>query len=392
MSTPYRIIFHIDLNAFFASCEMAVNPALKTVPLGIGGHKDRGVLTTANYVARKFGVTSAMPVAEARRRCPDLVVMPVNFALYKEKSQAFFDYLRTFTDLIEPASIDEAYLDLTGFLEGKDPVAFAKKIQADLKKDHDLPCSIGIAPNKFLAKMASDHKKPEGISIFRKREVKEVLWPYPIEAMHGIGIKTVPNLKLLGIQNIGDLAQYEDLTKLSKFLGSSTAFFQAKAWGHDESPVDPHKDQAQSIGQSRTYDPALFTIQEVLEELEGLTRLVHERLMDSDLKTKSISISMRNHQFETRSKQTSLPFHTDDLGALIETMETLAETLYQGTPVALVSISASHLEKKARLVDQINLFDVSMFPSKKEAVEDTLSKINAHYDKSVLKKGWSHES
>jgi DNA polymerase-4 len=219
-----------------------------------------------------------------------------------------------------------------------------------------------------------------------------MLWPYPIEAMQGMGIKTVPNLKLLGIQTIGDLAQYEDTEKLSKFLGSSTHAFQAKAWGHDETPVEPGKDQAQSLGQSRTYDPALFTIQEVLEELEGLTKLVHDRLIDSDLKTKSISISMRNHQFETRSKQTSLPFHTDDLGVMIETMETLAESLYQGSPVALVSISASHLEKKARLVDQINLFDVSMFPSKKEAIEDTLSKINAHYEKVILKKGDSHES
>jgi len=392
LNNAYRIIFHIDLNAFFASCEMAVNPALKKIPLGIGGHKDRGVLTTANYVARKYGVSSAMPVAEAKRLCPSLVVLPVNFPLYKEKSHAFFDYLRSFTERIEPASIDEAYLDLTDFLVGKDPVAFAKKIQADLKANHDLPCSIGIAPNKFLAKMASDHKKPEGISIFRKREVKEILWPYPIEAMHGIGVKTVPNLKLLGIQTIGDLAQYEKTDKLSKFLGSGTESFQAKAWGHDESPVDPYKDQAQSIGQSRTFDPHLFTIQEVLNELETLTHQVQARLVESDLKAKSLSVSLRNQQFETRSKQTSFSYHTDDLGQLIETMERLTESLYQEGPVALVSVSASHLEKKERLVNQINLFDVTQYPSQEEALNDTLAKINAHYDKSVLKKGWSHES
>jgi len=392
LNRSYRIIFHIDLNAFFASCEMAVNPALKKVPLGIGGHQEKGVLTTANYIARTFGVTSAMPVAEAKRRCPSLVVLPVNFTLYKEKSQAFFDYLRTFTDFIEPASIDEAYLDLTDLLIDQDPIAFAKKIQMDLKTQHDLPCSIGIAPNRFLAKMASDHQKPEGITVFRKREVKEVLWPYPIEAMHGIGVKTVPNLKLLGIHTIGDLAQYEDTEKLSKFLGSSTQAFQSKAWGHDETPVEPGKDQAQSIGQSRTYDPHLFSIQEVLNELEGLTLLVHERLIESELKAKSLSISFRNQQFETRSKQTSLPYHTDDLGQMLETVERLGEQLYQENPVALVSVSASHLEKKERLVDQINLFDVSMFASKEEALKDTLNKINAHYDKSLLKKGWTDES
>lgn len=392
MRTPYRIIFHIDLNAFFASCEMAVNPALKKVPLGIGGHHERGVLTTANYRARKFGVTSAMPVAEAKRRCPSLVVLPVNFPLYKEKSQAFFDYLRTFTSRIEPASIDEAYLDVTDIVKDKDPVALAKKMQSDLKSNHDLPCSIGIAPNRFLAKMASDHKKPEGISIFRKREVKELLWPYPIEAMHGIGAKTVPNLKLLGIQTIGDLAMYQDTEKLSKFLGSSTQAFQAKAWGHDETPVEPGKDQAQSIGQSRTYDPPLFTIQDVLNVLEALTQFVHQRLIDADVKTKSIAIGLRYSSFDTRSKQTSLAFHTDDLGTMIETVERLCEQLYEEMPITLVSVSATQLEKKARLVDQINLFDVSTFPSKADALEDTLDKINAHYDKSILKKGWTDES
>ena len=392
MNTPYRIIFHIDLNAFFASCEMAVNPALKKVPLGVGGSSGKGILTTANYLARKFGVNSAMSVAEAKRRCPDLVLVPVNFELYKQKSHAFFNYLENFTDLIEPASIDEGYLDMTEYLKDHDPIETAKKIQDDLKRLHDLPCSIGIAPNRFLAKMASDYKKPEGITVFRKREIKTHLWTMPIEKMHGIGKKTVPNLKLLGIHTIKDLAHFKDMSLLSRFLGNSAESFFKKAWGEDDAFIDvSKKETTQSIGQSKTYDPPLLTIQEASSHLEHLVRKVHDRLVDEDLKTKSISVGLRSDAFKTRSKQFSFPYHTDDLAVLIEEAERLLDILYDQSPVALVSVSASHLEKNERLVTQIDIFDVSQYPSKKEALNDTLRKINAHYQKKVLVKGESHE-
>jgi len=370
LNTPYRIIFHIDLNAFFASCEMAANPALKNVPLGVGGTQGRGILTTANYIARSFGVKSAMNVFEAKRLCPDLVVVPVNFDLYKEKSHAFFTYLEQYTHQIEPASIDEGYLDMTEYLKTHDPIETAKKIQTDLKTLYDLPCSIGIAPNRFLAKMASDYKKPEGITVFRKRDIQNNLWQLPIESMHGIGKKTVPNLKL------------------SRFLGNSAESFYNKAWGEDDSIVDASKkDVYQSIGQSKTYDPLLLTIQEGLNQLELLVRKVHQRLTDADLRTKSIAVSLRTPDFKTHSKHFSFPYHTDDLVVLIEESERLFELLYDSKPIALISMSASQLEKNDRLVTQIDLFDVSQYPSKKEALEDTLNKINAHYQKNILVQG-----
>jgi len=392
LNKAYRIIFHIDLNAFFASCEIALNPALKDIPLGIGGSSGKGVLTTANYAARKYGVSSAMSVGEARRLCPQLKLLPVNFPLYKEKSQQFFDYLATYTDQIEPASIDEGYVDMTDYLDGKDALSVAKKIQSDLKRQFSLPCSIGIAPNRFLAKMASDYEKPEGITVFRKRTVKTMLWPMPIEAMHGIGKKTVPNLKLLGIHTIGDLATYDDPDKLSKFLGNSTESFVQKAWGHDPTPVDASRQGShQSIGQSKTYDPPLMGYVDALNALEALTFRVQERLVEADLKAKSIAVSWRDEAFKTTSKQFSFSFHTDALDELWFEAERLFDTLFEERPIALLSVSVSNLEQKDRLVTQIDIYDVDQYPSKHEALEDTLSKINRHYQKSVLKKGTSDD-
>lgn len=393
MNKAYRIIFHIDLNAFFASCEIALNPALEHVPIGIGGASGKGVLTTANYAARKYGVSSAMSVGEARRLCPQLKLLPVNFPLYKEKSQQFFDYLATYTDQIEPASIDEGYVDMTAFCENKDVLAVAQKIQTDLKAQFQLPCSIGIAPNRFLAKMASDYKKPEGITVFRKRTVQSLLWPMPIEAMHGIGKKTVPNLKLLGIHTIGDLAQFENQEKLAKFLGNSTHSFVQKAWGHDDTVVDASRQGThQSIGQSKTYDPPIPEYQEGLQALERLTFKVHERLIEADLKAKSIAVSWRDEAFKTTSKQFSYSFHTDALEDLWFEAERLYDALYQEQPIALLSVSVSNLEKSARLVTQIDIYDVNQYPSKKDALQDTLKKINAHYQKPLLKKGTSDDS
>lgn len=388
MNKPYRIIFHIDLNAFFASCEMAVNPRLKNVPLGVGGTSGKGILTTANYIARKYGVSSAMSVVEAKRRCPDLVIVPVNFDLYKEKSHAFFSYLEQYTDIIEPASIDEGYLDMTEYCLTHDPILTAKKIQEDLKKQLDLPCSIGIAPNRFLAKMASDYKKPEGITVFRKREIADHLWKLPIESMHGIGKKTVPNLKLLGIKTIKDLAHFKEMSLLTRFLGNSAESFVKKAWGEDDTIVDvSRKDSMQSIGQSKTYDPPLMTIQEGLNQLEILVRKTHMRLVDADLKAKSIAVTLRTPDFKTHSKHFSFPYHIDDLVSLIEESERLFEILYDNSPVALLGMSTSQLEKNERLVTQIDIFDVSKYPTKKEALSDTLQKINAHYQKNILVQG-----
>ena len=188
-----RVIFHIDLNAFYASAEVLKNSALEGQPAAVAGLHRRSVVSTANYEARKCGVHSAMPLLMALEKCPQLVVVQGDFSWYEELSNRFFTYLRKFTPCIEPASIDECYMDVTDIIGNyKRPLDLAWIIQKRVYEDLRLPCSIGVGPNKFLAKMASDMRKPMGITVLRKQEVPSKLWPLPITDMWGIGKKSVP--------------------------------------------------------------------------------------------------------------------------------------------------------------------------------------------------------
>jgi len=384
----YRIIFHIDLNAFYASCEEANDHTLKNQPIGIGGQTDRGILTTANYEARKYGVKSAMSVREAKMLCPKLKVLPGNMELYKHYSRLFFEYLESYTDNIEPASIDEGYLDLTDIVKNQHPVKLAEKMRDDLLKQYDLPVSIGIAPNMFLAKMASDMKKPLGITVLRKRDVEEKLWPLPIEAMHGIGKKTVPNLKLLGINSIKDLATYKDKVKLSRFLGNSTESFILKANGEDSRIVDPTRSEKhQSIGNSKTYEGYLHEYQEMVQALDKLTKKVISRLKDQSLATKTITVQMRTADYVNTSKNFSFPYHTNNYYEIFTEVERLFDELYQEQAVHLLGVSSSNLKHSEDLFKQLNIFEVKSNTKKEDHVNELLTKINEHYKKPLLKRG-----
>jgi len=388
----YRILFHIDLNAFFASCEEAEDPSLKNRPIGIGGG-DRGILTTANYEARKYGVTSAMPVSEAKKRCPRLKVLPVNFTLYEKYSRYFFDYLSTYTKQMEPASIDEAYLDMSDAVEGRHPLKVAEKIQSDLLKTYKLPVSIGIAPNRFLAKMASDMKKPLGITVLRKRDVKKKLWPLPIEDLHGIGKKTVPNLKLLGIETIGDFARFKDKRKLEAFLGNQTEGFLQKAHGESSAVIDPSRQEShQSIGNSKTFEGFLHEYQEMVQALKRLCSRVSSRLKDKDLAAKTLAVQVRFNDFESRSKHFTFPYHTNDFYKMFAEVERLFDDLYKEKPVHLLGVNASNVEKTETLFKQLSIFEVKDEKPSDENLEKVLESINANYDKPLLKKGTGDSS
>lgn len=388
MEKKYKVIFHVDLNAFFASCEMAQNPALKKVPLGIGGRKDRGVLTTANYEARKYGVSSAMPVGEARRLCPSLEVLPVNFPLYEQYSNLFFDLLSEYTDTIEKASIDEGYLDMSTPKIDQHPLALAKEIQDRLLKQYDLPVSIGIAPNMFLAKMASDMKKPLGITVLRKRDLDKKLWPLPIEKMHGIGKKTYPDLKLIGINTIGDLATYQDDHKLSLVLGNRMQEMQDKANGIDERVVDPLRyEDYKSIGNSETYALDLQTEEEVFDKLTPLTRKVVNRLVDDHSVAKTISIQVRYHDFSQITRSFTLEQHTDNFYDIFQVVERLYEENTSTKPIRLLGVSVTNLKAVSDHYEQLNLFKVKEIDSPNEKINVMLQEINKVYGKDLIHKG-----
>lgn len=384
----YRILLHVDLNAFFASCEEAENPALRDKPIGIGKDSDRGILTTANYVARRFGVSSAMPVAEARKRCPNLLVLPGNMALYQRYSETFFEYLRTITDQVEPASIDEAYLDITELADKIHPMKLAEKIQKTLHDNHRLPVSIGIGPNRFLAKMASDMKKPLGITVLRKRDVKEKLWPLPIERMVGIGRKTVPDLKLIGIRTIGDLANYKDRQNLNKFLGNQTDAFVGKAHGEGSAYVDPSRaETVHSIGNSKTYENFLHDYASMMSALERLTEKVVERLNKKNLAAKNVGVQLRTSEYVQRSKQLTLPQHTTSYDVIFEAVEHLFDDLYEDKPVHLLGVSVAQLTEQANVVRQLNIFEAKEPLERDTHISKLLESINRHYDKPLLNKG-----
>ncbi len=388
MEKKYRIIFHIDLNAFFASCEEANDKSLKNLPLGIGGRSDRGVLTTANYNARKFGVNSAMSVVEAKRLCPNLVILPVNFDLYNKYSNIFFELLKEYSDTIEKGSIDEGYVDMTDFVGDRHPLEIAKEIQTRLLEEHDLPVSIGIAPNMFLAKMASDIKKPLGITVLRKREIDKILWPLKIEAMFGIGKKTYPNLKLIGIQTIGDLANYKDIKKLRLVLGNRTQEFIDKAHGLSKGVVTPNRYvDMKSIGNSSTYLQDVFEYSDAIMKLQSLTRKVVERLQKDNSVAKTISIQVRYNDFTQINRSNTTEYHTENFYEIYEVVERLFDENQSDKPIRLLGVSVSNLKDSDSNFRQLNIFQIPKNAVKEEGVMRLLDSINENYGETLIKKG-----
>ena len=230
-----RVYFHIDLNAFFASCEELLDPSLKGKPLVVGGKSRRSVISTANYEARKYGIHSAMPMQQAEKLCKDLVIVNGHYAFYSDMSHQFMQIIHSYTDLVEKASIDECYADMTDVIcRYPKPLDVAFEIQRRVLEETGLRCSIGIGPNMFLAKMASDMKKPMGITVLRIRDVPEKMWPLPIKEMQGIGKRTVPLMEDLNIHTIKDLATYQNLNALKPVLGKNIKSMIKRANGYDD--------------------------------------------------------------------------------------------------------------------------------------------------------------
>ena len=393
MEKKYKVIFHIDLNAFFASCEIAEDPSLKNIPIGIGGRSDRGVLTTANYEARKYGIKSGMSGVEARRLCPKLLMLPVNFDLYHKYSNIFFNLLHEYTDIIEKGSIDEGYLDMTDDCDEVHPLDIAKEIQDRLLNEHKLPVSIGVAPNMFLAKMASDMKKPLGITVLRKRDLEEKLWPLPIEEMFGIGKKTYPNLKLIGINTIGELVNYKDMRKLKLVLGNRTDEFLNLANGFDKKIVTPHRHvDMKSIGTSSTYLSDIYEYQVALTNLSNLSKKVTNRLIKDESVTKTISIQVRYNDFSQINRSYTLDFYTDNFYEIYKVVERLFDDNQGDLPIRLLGVSLSNLIPTENNIKQINIFDVPKEVTKEERVLRLINNINDTYGNKLIKRGTKSKS
>ncbi|OLS40145.1 DNA polymerase IV [Bacillus sp. MRMR6] len=387
-----RVILHVDMNSFYASVEMAYDPSLKGKPLAIAGNVEerRGIIITCSYEARRFGVKTTMPLWEAKKLCPQLIVKKPTFDRYRAASIGMFEILRNYTELVEPVSIDEGYMDITESYQLGSPIEIAQSIQKRILEQLDLPCSIGIAPNKFLAKTASDMKKPMGITILRKRDIAAVLWPLNTNEMHGVGKKTAEKLTTIGIHTIGELAKGNEI-QLKSLLGINGIRIKERANGIDTRPVDPESVlEFKSIGNSTTLPKDTGNQQELFRVLDSLAETVSVRLKRKNVLASTIGITVRfkDRKTITRSKKLANPInHQEDVA-------TQAKQLFlkhwNGDAVRLLGITGYDLVEEELAFKQLDLFSFEK-DAKKEPLLNTLSALREKYGKSIIENAGSHK-
>lgn len=352
------IIFHIDLNAFFASCEIARNPKLKNKPVVIGGSIKRGVISTASYEARKYGIHSAMPVFQAQQRCKDLIILPGDMRYYQEVSKSFFNIIHKYTSKYEVASIDECYIDVTDIiLYYENIIELAKTIQEDVRNQLHIGCSIGIANNRFLAKMGSDLKKPNGITVLTKENIPYFLWPLPVGQMHGIGKKTTKRLNDEGILTIGDFAKKENYTAIKKLLGKNALIYYNRARGLDVRKVDLAKHSLQSIGKSSTLRENTDNVDEIKESLRRLSEAVALRAQNKGMVSNQISLTIKYDLQSVVNRSRRIEEPTNDFDKIYETILLLFDLNYTGDPLRLVGVTLNNVISLKNYNKQLTLFN-----------------------------------
>lgn len=390
MKNKARIIFHIDLNMFFCSVAVIKNPNLKGKAFAVGRENTmKGVLSTASYEARKHGIHSAMPIAEAYRKLPSLIVVNGDYPAYKKYHNLFVSLIKEYTDVIEVASIDELYADMTDICQSRNAIDLAREIQVRLVKEYKLPCSIGIAPTLFLAKMASDIKKPMGITVLRKREVDKILYPLPVGDIFGIGKKTSPRLIGIDVKTIGDFMNPLNKGALIDMLGLDRYESTRKAILGDSSDiVDPQRYQtSESISMSRTYDDRLNNYEDVFIELRKMTIKLQQRIKLEGYLTKTITITLRDQNFKTITRSKSIEY-TDSLYDILDTVEGLLDDNYNdGDVLRLVGVGFGSLIKTSDIELDYNLFTYQSIIEKEEKINDIMDEINSKYNSKIIKKG-----
>lgn len=355
-----KVIFLVDMNAFYISCEMSQNPELKGKPAAVAGDpkKRTGIILAANYEARKFGVRTTMLVHEAKKLCPEIILVPPRHQLYEKRSKEVMEILARYSPVIQQNSIDEAWLDMTGCeaLFGK-PVEAAEKIMKAIMNELDLWCSIGISENKFLAKMASELKKPLGITELWRRDVPEKLWPLPVREMYGIGKQTEKALIDIGIYTIGDIAK-SDPAFLAKKFGKYGEEIYRLANGIDESEVSENPQvKSKSIGRSTTLPENITDLELAKTVILKLAEEVGMEARKQNYKGRTVSIVIRYDDFKTITRQKSVrsTYLTKEIysaGAKL-----LEENWNCKKPVRLLGISLNNISTDE--VEQLSIFNLT---------------------------------
>ncbi|MFO7674781.1 MAG: DNA polymerase IV [bacterium] len=374
LSSGPRTVLHVDMDAFFASVEQQTYPFLRGRPVGVCGDPDgRTVIAAASYEAKRRGVKTAMTIPEARRLCPDIILVGGDPAKYIDTSVRILAIYAQYTDLVELFSIDEAFLDVTGsaHLHGG-AEATARAIKADIRRRFGLACSVGIAPNKLIAKLVSDLAKPDGLTVVRPDDLPALLERTPVEALCGIGPKTRERLNQLGIRTCADLGRCPE-RRLVALFGVVGATLSRMGRGEDNSPVHPcrHEPEAKSMGHSLTLAEDTRDIAVIRRHLLQLAEQVGRRLRRDGYAGRTVAIVIRYADFTTRVRQHSLRGHIDDGHRVYSVGLRLFDELYEpGRPVRLLGISVSGLVRGIR---PAGLFDPPAgLPAPRQAGGDPL--------------------
>jgi DNA polymerase-4 len=363
---PPRTILHVDLDAFFAAVEQRDHPELrgKPVVVGIGGTNDRGVVSAASYEARRFGIHSALPIRTARRLCPDAIFVPVRGAVYQRVSRQVMEILRRYTPLVEPISIDEAFLDVTASraLFG-DGAAIARRIKDAVRNELELTASVGVASTKLVAKIASDLRKPDGLVVVPPGDEASFLDPLPISRLWGVGPQTAAALREYGVVTIGDLARL-DRSLLVRRFGKHGASLVDRALGIDPDPVDD-PDAAKSISHEHTFDVDTSDPEEIERTLLAMSEGVSGRLRATGVKAHTVTVKVRDSSFRTITRQRTLLEPTDMTEPIFRAAIELARPEVRGKRIRLLGVAASHLGEAGQ---QMGLFP-SEDPRRRRAIE-----------------------
>lgn len=334
------------MDAFYASVEQRDNPALKGKPVAVGGDPtQRGVVAAASYEARKFGVRSAIPMSRAVRLCPSLVIVRPDFHKYKAVSSQIFDLYRAVTPLVEPLSLDEAYLDVTENAWNEPlGVNVAKRLKEQIKEATRLTASAGVAPNKFLAKIGSGWRKPDGLTVVAPERVETFLQGLPVDALWGVGPVTAERLRKHGIDKLTDV-RARSVDELTEIVGSYAEWLIDLAHGRDDRAVEPNR-PSKSAGSEETYAQDIESLERVREEIDQLARGVAEWLEKKSIKGRTVTIKVRYNDFTTITRSQSTPDYTNDADTIAARAVKLLEKTEAGhRPIRLLGVSVHNFDR-----------------------------------------------
>lgn len=370
-----KLIMHVDMNAFFASVEQRCNPHLRGKPIAVVGSSKRTVVTTASYEARKFGVKTGMNKVEAKRACPSVIFVIGDNSKYIDASVRILEVLKSFSPMVEAYSIDEAFIDITGCLTPfGSPEALARAVKERIREEVGLTCSIGIAPNKLLAKLASDMKKPGGLVIIDGKDVAEVLENLPVNELWGIGPRLTESLGMMGVKTCGQLGRFPESVLRERFgiIGERLKLMGQGVYSSEVVPIGEEA-EAKSIGHSTTLPKDVSDKETIKRYILKLSEMVGARAREHGLKGSKVCVTIRYPDFFTFSRQRSLAGHTNDTRAIYSAAVGIIEGMRLKTAVRLLGVSISGLAKGE---GQMALFEQDR---KRERLLEAMDEVNRSF-------------